>query len=93
MRQVFRLWALLATLGAAAAVMPACSREPKAAPTGAGAASKADVGDTITCALDGMRMTRTADTPSAEYGGKTYYFCGEAEKQEFLKDPGRYAKP
>jgi YHS domain-containing protein len=34
----------------------------------------------------------TFDTPSAEYRGKVYSFCGESEKQAFRKDPERYTK-
>lgn len=30
--------------------------------------------------------------PTAEYQGKTYYFCNEADKQAFSQDPERYAK-
>jgi YHS domain-containing protein len=29
-------------------------------------------------------------TPRAEYGGKTYYFCSEECRVEFLKRPARY---
>jgi YHS domain-containing protein len=39
-----------------------------------------------------MKMRRSADTPSAEYGGKVYYFCGDSEKQEFLQHPERYVR-
>jgi len=54
--------------------------------------SRAKIGDQITCAIDGMKMALAADTPSAEYRGKTYYFCGEDEKRTFLKDPEHYTK-
>jgi YHS domain-containing protein len=30
------------------------------------------------------------DTPRAEYQGKTYYFCSETCRQEFLKNPAKY---
>ncbi len=30
---------------------------------------------------------------TAEYQGKTYYFCSEGCKKEFLKDPAKYATP
>ena len=53
-------------------------------------AAKAQVGDDVGCAVDGMKMRLSADTPSAEYGGKVYYFCSDSEKQQFLQDPGRY---
>jgi YHS domain-containing protein len=53
---------------------------------------KAKIGDQVACAVDGMKMPLAADTPSAEYRGKVYYFCTEGEKQAFLKDPERYTK-
>jgi YHS domain-containing protein len=31
-----------------------------------------------------------ATTPRADYQGKTYYFCSEECRVEFLKRPGRY---
>ncbi|MFI5396021.1 MAG: YHS domain-containing protein [Candidatus Binatia bacterium] len=58
----------------------------------AAAPAKAKIGDSVACAVDGMRMRLEADTPIAEYRGKTYYFCSEAEKQMFLKDPEHYIK-
>ena len=30
-------------------------------------------------------------TPKAEYQGKTYYFCSEECRDNFLKNPGKYA--
>jgi len=50
------------------------------------------VGEEFTCPVDGMRMTVQENTPTTEYQGKVYYFCNEADKQAFLKDPERYAK-
>ncbi len=58
-----------------------------AAPTGG---AKARVGDEVACAVDGMRMRLSADTPAAEHGGKTYYFCSDSEKQKFVEHPERY---
>lgn len=58
-----------------------------AAPAGA---AKAQIGDEVACAVDGMKMRLSADTPSAEYGGKTYYFCSASEKESFLQHPERY---
>lgn len=31
-----------------------------------------------------------AETPRAEYQGKTYYFCSDECRAAFLKRPGRY---
>ena len=50
------------------------------------------VGEEFTCPVDGMRMTVMDNTPATEYRGKTYYFCNEADKQAFLKDPERHVK-
>ena len=58
--------------------------------TASAGAAKAQVGDEVACAVDGMKMRLSADTPSAEYGGKTYYFCSDSEKQKFLQNPERY---
>ena len=32
-----------------------------------------------------------ADTPKSAYGGKTYYFCSDACRADFEKEPSRYA--
>jgi YHS domain-containing protein len=55
-------------------------------------AEKKKVGEEFTCPVDGMRMKVTEQTPTAEYQGKIYHFCNEADKQAFLKDPERYVK-
>jgi YHS domain-containing protein len=31
--------------------------------------------------------------PTATYQNQTYYFCSEADKAKFLKDPAAFAKP
>jgi len=50
-----------------------------------GKPAKAAVGEQVTCALDGMKMSLAAGTPSAEYGGKVLYFCSDEEKATFLR--------
>jgi YHS domain-containing protein len=55
-------------------------------------AEKKKVGEEFTCPVDGMRMKVTEQTPTAEYQGKTYYFCNEQDKQTFLQGPERYVK-
>jgi YHS domain-containing protein len=59
------------------------AKEPTSAP-------KAKIGDTVTCPIDGMQFRVAADTPSAEYQGKVYYFCTSAEQQDFSKKSERY---
>ena len=56
------------------------------------ATAEKKVGEEFTCPIDGMRMKVTEQTPTAEYQGETYYFCNEADKQAFLKDPKQYVK-
>ena len=34
-----------------------------------------------------------ADTPHYDFNGKTYYFCSDTCRDEFAKNPGKYAKP
>ena len=50
-----------------------------------GKPGKATVGEQVACALDGMKMSLAADTPSAEYRGKVLYFCSDEEKATFLR--------
>lgn len=48
--------------------------------------------DDVVCPIDGMKMHPSPDTPSAQYQGKTYYFCSGTEMETFLKSPERYVK-
>jgi len=32
------------------------------------------------------------DTPRAEFGGRTYWFCSDTCRAEFLRDPARYVR-
>jgi YHS domain-containing protein len=34
-----------------------------------------------------------ADTPRAEFNGKTYYFCNQTDQVGFKKDPAKFFKP
>ena len=92
MRRIAWTWAAITVLNLSVAQMAVHADEHQAAPQPGASASKAKVGDQVTCAIDGMKMPLQAETPSAEYQGKTYYFCSEAEKQQFLKNPERYAQ-
>lgn len=38
-----------------------------------------------------MKVTVTADTPSARYEGRSYWFCCESCRERFAADPKRYA--
>jgi YHS domain-containing protein len=86
-------WALVAAAAfAAMSVVIRVSADEGSPATPRGGAAKATVGEQITCAVDGMKMPFTAETPFTDYGGKTYYFCSESEKQTFLQNPERYTK-
>ncbi len=41
----------------------------------------------------GMEVDPTTAMDKSTYQGKTYYFCSSEDKQEFDKEPQRYAKP
>ena len=50
--------------------------------------------DDPVCAYEGdlgcVRVTIAPDTPRADYHGRTYYFCCEACRERFSKDPAKY---
>ena len=39
-----------------------------------------------------IKVNVTDKTPSAVYNGKTYHFCSEDCKKEFMANPAKYAK-
>ncbi len=83
MTRTMRILALTAALGGAVVANRAIAADQPAAAE----AKRAKIGDEVSCAKDGMKMELEADTPSADVGGKTYYFCSESEKKAFLSDP------
>jgi protein SCO1/2 len=38
----------------------------------------------------GMTVSAAEDTPHAVYGGKTYYFCSDADRDTFERSPARF---
>lgn len=54
------------------------------------AAGEAKVGDRTRCAVSGDVFTVEADSPKAEYQGKTYFFCCDSCVDDFKADPARY---
>jgi hypothetical protein len=80
--------------GAAPAAAPAGATS--SAPTAAAGASdlkkpgEAKVGDKSTCLVSGEEFVVAADSPSAEYEGKTYYFCCPPCVGKFKADPKKY---
>jgi YHS domain-containing protein len=92
MKRITWTWAAIAALNVTVAGMPVQADDRAPAPNPATSSGKAKIGEQVSCAIDGMEMALQADTPSAEYHGTTYYFCSNAEKQQFLKKPERYAQ-
>ena len=45
--------------------------------------------DMVRCAYDGMEMKASA-MKNAKVKGETLYFCNDAQKKAYVKDPGRY---
>ena len=43
------------------------------------------------CPVCGMNVDER-NAPSAQFQGTTYYFCSEECRQQFLKEPKKYAK-
>lgn len=87
-------WILTLTvaLGGALAACPVVADDQPAAAKAAAQDKGAKLGDEVTCATDGMKMRLTADMPTAEIDGKTYYFCSESEKRAFVSDPAHKPK-
>ncbi len=52
----------------------------------------AKIGDRTRCPVSGDLFTVTADSPHADYNGKTYYFCCASCPDDFKKDPAKYVK-
>ncbi|HSQ62448.1 MAG TPA: YHS domain-containing protein [Polyangiaceae bacterium] len=82
------LFLVLAACGGAAS-KPA---EPAAAAAAAPlkAPGEARVGDRTRCPVSGEEFVVTASSPSAEYGGKTYYFCCPGCDGKFKADPKKF---
>ncbi|MBK7398265.1 MAG: YHS domain-containing protein [Myxococcales bacterium] len=86
-------------------VVPAvgCSSSQKAPDSAASAASatsssakgvvppgEAKVGDRSYCLVSKEEFVVNADSPKAEYEGKTYYFCCSGCDKAFSKDPKKF---
>jgi Cu+-exporting ATPase len=79
-------------------VLAACggsNDKPASEPASPAAASikapgDARVGERTRCPVSGEEFVVTATSPSAEYGGKTYYFCCPGCDSKFKADPNKY---
>ncbi len=56
-----------------------------------GMAQQKQADETVTCAVGGKSMKKSEVKLTAEYKGKTYYFCCDNCKAAFLKEPEKYA--
>jgi YHS domain-containing protein len=80
---------------AGSAPPPAAPASPAAASTSASssplvAAGEAKVGDRTKCPVSGHEFVVTADSPHAEYNGKTYYFCCPDCPKAFQAEPEKF---
>lgn len=81
-------------------VLTACggaARPPAGPPVSTSAASaglktpgEAKIGDRSRCPVSGEEFVVEAESPHAEYEGKTYYFCCPHCVEKFKADPKRF---
>jgi Cu+-exporting ATPase len=70
-----------------AAPSPAAAAAPS---TPLVAPGEAKVGDRTKCPVSGHEFVVTADSPHAEYNGKTYYFCCTDCPKAFEANPEKF---
>jgi YHS domain-containing protein len=83
---------LLSACGGATAT-PAAPVAPSTSPAASSdlkAPGDAKIGDRTRCPVSGEEFTVTADSPHADYQGKTYYFCCPHCPERFSADPSKY---
>jgi YHS domain-containing protein len=56
------------------------------------APGEAKVGDRTKCPVSGHEFVVKADSPHAEYNGKTYYFCCSDCPKAFEANPEKFAR-
>jgi len=96
MKRVSTLLALAAVSMGALAVQPGAALAAKPAPKAAAQSKPKEVkvGDKAVCCVCAVKEgTRKPEEVKAtiKYKGKTYPFCSEAEKAEFISNPSKYA--
>jgi YHS domain-containing protein len=69
---------------------PAASTAAPAAASDLKKPGEAKIGDKTTCPVSGEEFVVAADSPKAEYEGKTYYFCCPPCSKRFSADPKKY---
>jgi YHS domain-containing protein len=72
----------------APSLVPAAAAAPS---TPLVAPGEAKVGDRTKCPVSGHEFVVTADSPHAEYNGKTYYFCCPDCPKAFEANPEKFA--
>ena len=94
MNRLFPMWALVAVTmsacgGAAAQAKsePCCDDKPAAA-----TAPVAGLPAEAVCPVSGEKFTPDANTKTAQYKGKTVYFCCPGCDAKFAADPTKYEK-
>jgi YHS domain-containing protein len=83
---------LAAACGASTPPRAAAPSTASASQTPLKAPGVAKIGDRTRCPVSGDVFTVTADSPHAEYQGKTYYFCCADCPNAFKKEPQKYVK-
>lgn len=74
----------------AVALVAGCDKGDSAATAVAPAQASAPKGPTAECVICvGHEIEVTAETAKAEHDGKTYYFCSDYCKKEFVADPAK----
>jgi len=90
MRKAIAILAVVALLVAATYAVAATARQTSSKP-GVRAAPAKKTG--YICPVMGGKVKNTKTAPKSVYKGKTYYFCCQACKPKFDKNPGKYVKP
>lgn len=54
------------------------------------APGEAKIGDKTTCLVSKHTFTVSADSPTVEHEGKTYFFCCPGCDEKFMQDPAKY---
>lgn len=101
------MWKQLAILACAGLLWAGCSATPPtttgsatASPAAAGkvetayaqgSKKKGDKGHCAVCVVKEGKPAEETVAETLDYKGKTYVFCNESEKAEFISEPAKYA--
>jgi len=100
------MWKQMTVLACAAILWAGCSTPPASNTTAAtaspaagkvdtayalGSKKKGDKGHCAVCVVKEGKPGEEAVAETLDYKGKTYVFCNEAEKAEFISEPVKYA--